>query len=187
MLLFLKIFFSMFIAEMGDKTQLLLVAMASKIKLRDIIIGSFVAELVLNGLAVGLGSVINRFVPLYVIKIAAGLAFFFFAYSTLRGGEDEEESAKGGAKYPVLTVFGTFFLAELGDKTQLTTITFAADNGAKHALTVWLACCAGLFLADMIGVLVGYLLKSKMPAGLMNTLAFGIFAVFGVPRVFKST
>lgn len=108
----------MFIAEMGDKTQLLLVAMTSRFKLRDIIIGSAASILVLNGLAVGVGSIISKFVPLYLIKIIAALAFFFFAWSSLSGDDEEEEEGAGKkeSKLPILTVFGTFFLAELGTR-----------------------------------------------------------------------
>ena len=162
MALFFTILLTMFIAEMGDKTQLLLVAMTSRFKLRDIIIGSAASILVLNGLAVGVGSIISKFVPLYLIKIIAALAFFFFAWSSLSGDDEEEEEGAGKkeSKLPILTVFGTFFLAELGDKTQLTAITFAANEGLEHAITIWLACSIGLFAADIIGMLVGYLLKS---------------------------
>lgn len=180
MALFFKILLTMFIAEMGDKTQLLLVAMTSRFKLRDIILGSAAAILVLNGLAVGVGSLISRLIPAYLVKIIAALAFFFFAWSSLSGDGDEEESGGGKeSKLPILTVFGTFFVAELGDKTQLTAITFAANEGLSHAIAIWLACSIGLFAADIIGMLVGYLLKSKTPDGFLNMLAFVIFAIFG--------
>lgn len=188
MVLFFKILLTMFIAEMGDKTQLLLVAMTSRFKLRDIIIGSAASILVLNGLAVGVGSLISKFVPLYLIKIIAALAFFFFAWSSLSGEDEEEEGAgKKESKLPILTVFGTFFLAELGDKTQLTAITFAANEGLEHAVTIWLACSIGLFAADIIGMLVGYLLKSKTPDGFLNGLAFVIFSIFGFTTMLEGS
>ena len=182
MALFCTFLLTMFIAEMGDKTQLLLVAMTSRFKLRDIIIGSAASILVLNGLAVGVGSIISKFVPLYLIKIIAALAFFFFAWSSL-SGDDQAEDEGGGkkeSKLPILTVFSTFFLAELGDKTQLTAITFAA-------ITIWLACSIGLFAADIIGMLIGYLLKSKTPEGFLNGLAFVIFAFFGFTTMLEGT
>ena len=180
MALFFKILLTMFIAEMGDKTQLLLVAMTSRFKLRDIILGSAAAILVLNGLAVGVGSLISKLIPAYLIKLIAALAFFFFAWSSLSGEDGDEESNSGKeSKLPILTVFGTFFVAELGDKTQLTAITFAANEGLSHAVSIWLACSIGLFAADIIGMLVGYLLKSKTPDGFLNLLAFVIFALFG--------
>ena len=189
MILFFQILFAMFIAEMGDKTQLMLVAMTSRFKLRDIIIGSALAILLLNGLAVGVGGFISEFVPIYIIKIIAGAAFFYFAYSTLRGGDEEEEESgdKKMMKLPFLSVFGTFFLAELGDKTQLTAITFAANYGIENALTIWIACSVGLFAADIIGMLIGYLLKSKMPKKTLDTLAFVIFMIFGIITMYEGT
>jgi len=180
MLLFFTIMLTMFIAEMGDKTQLLMIAMMSRFKMRDILIGSAVSILALNAMAVCLGALISQFIPTWLIKIIAALAFFYFAWSTMQQEDDSDEgSGKGGSRFPILTVFGTFFLAELGDKTQLTAITFAANEGIQHAVIVWLACSIGLFAADLIGMLVGYLLKSKTPDGFINKLAFLVFAVFG--------
>ena len=93
MLLFLKVFFTEFIAEMGDKTQLMLIALTSKYKLRDIISGTAVAILVLNGLAVLAGGLVSEFIPDWLIKMIAALAFLYFAASTLAGDDDEEEEA----------------------------------------------------------------------------------------------
>ena len=185
MVLFFTILLTMFIAEMGDKTQLLMIAMTSRYKLRDIIIGAGLSILALNAMAVGLGAIISTLIPTWLIKIIAALAFFYFAWSTLKkeGEEEEEDTSKETAKHPILAVFGTFFIAELGDKTQLTAITFAANEGANsalsHAILIWLACSIGLFLADLVGMMVGYLLKSKTPDGFLDKLAFVIFAVFG--------
>lgn len=187
MLLFVQILLTMFIAEMGDKTQLLMVAMTSRFKLRDILIGSALSILALNALAVGLGALISQMIPGWLIKIVAALAFFYFAWSTLKGEDEEEEAEHKGVGHPILTVFGTFFLAELGDKTQLTAITFAANEGLQNALIVWLACSIGLFAADLVGMLAGYLLKSKTPEGFLDKLAFVIFAVFGVTTLAEGT
>lgn len=182
MLLFLKVFFTEFIAEMGDKTQLMLIALTSKYKLKDIILGTAAAILVLNGLAVLAGGLVSEFIPDWLIKIVAALAFLYFAASTIAGEDDdeEEEGEKSRIKFAPLAVFCTFFVAELGDKTQLTAITFGANEGMGAALVVWIGCSLGLFAADILGMLVGYLLKSKTPDGLLNTLAFVIFAIFGI-------
>ena len=131
MILFFKVFFTEFIAEMGDKTQLMLIALTSKYKLRDIILGTGVAILVLNGLAVLAGGLVSEFVPEWVIKMIAALAFFYFAASTIAGDdEEEEEGGKTKIKFAPLAVFCTFFVAEVGDKTQLTAITFGAIASA---------------------------------------------------------
>lgn len=186
MLLFMKVLFTQFIAEMGDKTQLMLVAMTSKFKLKDILLGTGVAILVLNGLAVLAGGLVSTVVPTWLIRLIAGAAFLFFAATTLKGDDDEEENVKNRKiKFAPLSVFCTFFVAELGDKTQLTAITFGANEGMSAALVVWIGCSLGLFAADILGMLVGYLLKSKTPDGLLNTLAFAIFSIFGVFTLYQ--
>ena len=182
MMLFFKVFFTEFIAEMGDKTQLMLIALTSKYKLRDIILGTAAAILVLNGLAVLAGGLVSEFIPDWLIKMIAALAFLYFAASTLAGDDEEEEDEGGKSKiqFAPLAVFCTFFVAELGDKTQLTAITFGANEGMKSAFVVWIGCSLGLFAADVIGLLIGYLLKSKAPEGILNTVAFVIFSIFGI-------
>lgn len=179
-MLFWKILLTEFIAEMGDKTQLMLVAMTSRFKVRDILLGTAAAVLVLNGLAVALGSLVSQWIPLWLIRLAAAAAFLWFAWSTLRRDEGEEAPAEKKGAFGALSVFLTFFAAELGDKTQLTAITFAISEGKAHALTVWLACSAGLFAADILGMAVGAALKSRLPEGFLSWLAFVIFSVFGM-------
>ena len=187
MLLFLKVFFTEFIAEMGDKTQLMLIALTSKYKLRDIILGTAAAILVLNGLAVLAGGLVSEFIPEWLIKTVAALAFLYFAAATITGDddEDEEEGSKTKIQFAPLAVFCTFFVAELGDKTQLTAITFGANEGMGAAFVVWIGCSLGLFTADILGMLVGYFLKSKTPEGLLETLAFVIFSIFGVYTLYQ--
>ena len=186
MFLFLKVFFSEFIAEMGDKTQLMLIALTSKYKLRDIILGTAAAILVLNGLAVLAGGLVSEFIPEWLIKIIAALAFLYFAASTIASDDEEEEDGgKSKIKFAPLAVFCTFFIAELGDKTQLTAITFGANEGMSSAVIVWIGCSLGLFAADILGMLVGYLLKSKTPDGLLNTVAVAISSIFGVFTLYQ--
>ena len=186
MILFFKIFFTEFIAEMGDKTQLMLIALTSKYKLRDIICGTAIAILVLNGLAVLAGGLVSELIPEWLIKMIAAFAFLYFAASTIAGDEEEEEEgSRSKIQFAPLAVFCTFFVAELGDKTQLTAITFGANEGMSAAFVVWIGCSLGLFAADILGMLIGYLLKSKAPDGLLNTLAVAIFSVFGVYTLYQ--
>lgn len=186
MLLFLKVLLTEFIAEMGDKTQLMLVAMTSKYKTRDIIIGTGVAILVLNGLAVLAGGLVGELIPEWIIKLIAAGAFLYFAASTLaEDDDDEEEAGENKISFAPLAVFCTFFVAELGDKTQLTAITFGANEGISSALVVWIGCSIGLFAADILGMLVGKLIQNKASGSVLHTLAFVIFAVFGVFTLFQ--
>ncbi len=182
MALFIKVMLTEFVAEMGDKTQLMLVALTSKFKLRDIILGTLFAIFVLNGIAVLAGGLIGTLIPDWLIKIIAALAFIYFAITSLISDDDDEEEGNGNSKikFAPIAVFCTFFVAELGDKTQLTAMTFGANEGLSNALVVWIACSIGLFAADIIGMLIGYFMKSKMPEGILNIIAFFIFSVFGI-------
>lgn len=188
MAIFLTVFATIFIAEMGDKTQLLLVAMAGKYKISHILTGTWLATAVLNLLAVAVGAALGNYLDMRLIKLAAGLAFFWFAYTALETEteEGEEEKALGQGLGPVAAIFLSFFLGELGDKTQLSAITLSASyagNGLSNACYVFAGCTLGLILADLIGLLAGLYLKSKMPTGLLSNLSFVIFAFFGVASI----
>lgn len=181
MFLFLKVLLTEFVAEMGDKTQLMLMALTSKYKIRDIVIGTAVAILLLNGMAVLAGGLVGSLVPEWLIKYIAAFAFLFFALSALDQEEDEEEEvSEGKVGFAPLAVGVTFFLAELGDKTQLTAVTFGANEGMSAGLLVWLGCSVGLFAADMLGLLLGLFLKDKTPDSFLKILAFILFAGFGI-------
>lgn len=187
MVIFLTVLATIFIAEMGDKTQLLLVAMTSKYKVPHILVGTWLATIVLNILAVGVGAALSNYLDMRIIKLAAGLAFFYFAYATLKGEDEEEEEADSKGRFgPVAAIFGSFFLGELGDKTQLSGITLAAtytQGSLLNAFWVFLGCTLGLILADLLGLIVGVVLKSKMPTGALNLISFFIFALFGLASI----
>ena len=179
-LLFFTVALTEFFAEMGDKTQLMLIGLTSKYKIRDIILGTLVAVLVLNGIAVTAGGFLNEFIPLWIVKICAGGAFLYFSLSALSlKDEEDEDSALTAVKFAPLAVFCTFFIAEFGDKTQLTAITFGADNGLKYVLVIWISCSAGLFLADIIGMLAGLFLKKKAGDRILLLVSFVLFGIFG--------
>ena len=184
MLIFLTVFMTIFVAEMGDKTQLLLVAMAGKYKIPHILTGTWLATVVLNLMAVGVGAALSNYLDMRIIKCVAGAAFFWFAYAALKSDTGEEEHKEMGHHLgPVLAIFGSFFIGELGDKTQLSAITLAAnytDHSLINAAHVFLGCTLGLILADLIGLVAGVFLKSKIPSGILNILSFFIFAIFGV-------
>lgn len=178
-----------FVAEFGDKTQLLLVGMTSKYKIRDIIIGTLAAIIILNGFSVFVGGALNKILNSYLwaVKFVAAAAFICFAVTSLRTDDEEEKDAKSSKiKFAPLAVFCTFFIAELGDKTQLTAITFGANYGMGYAVVIWLACAIGFFAADIIGMLIGYLLKTKAPDGILKILSFLLFTGFGLFTVYQA-
>ncbi len=190
MSLFWKVFGVILLAEMGDKSQLLTVALASRFRVREIFTGASLAILVLNALAVAVGAILGELLPMGLIGLCAGLAFLYFSVSSFLPEGEEERSGTSSKRGAVLTVFGTFFLSELGDKTQLTTLTFAIDRpdggiGFLTVLAVFLGATAGLLVADLLGLSVGLLLNKKMPYGVFSRLSGGVFALFGMIRLLE--
>lgn len=190
----MELFFSMLLAsclsEMGDKTQLFIIAMATKYKLRDIIIGTVGAILLLNVIAVAAGSFVSSVVKPEILKFIAGAAFFAFAYSNFffRDKEEDGQTKTGIAKKlgAALTVGILFFAAEFGDKSQLLAIGFSSSYGISKALTVFLACSLGLILADTIAFVLSYFLGKNVPEKLMTLLAGVAFLAFGALTVYDA-
>lgn len=182
-------FAMVFIAEMGDKTQLFLIGLSSKYKLRTIIAGVAAAIAVLNGGAVAIGYFIGGKIDPTYIKFIAGAAFLVFAYTSLLPKNDEDEKSRGGAAF--FAVFFSFLLAELGDKTQLMTLTLSAQASAEggtflNAVGIFAACSLGLFAADIIGMLIGYFLSKKLPERALGYVSFVIFTFFGIYTVYEA-
>jgi len=166
-----------FIAETGDKTQLVALCLATRFNPKIVLAGIFVATLMVHVVSVLLGGGVSKFVPASYISLAAGVAFIIFALWTLRGDSlNQEECDNIQGKSPFWLVFTTFFLAELGDKTMLSTITLAA----KYPLIpVWLGSTVGMVLADGIAIVIGLMLGKKLPERAIKIGAAIIFLIFG--------
>ena len=168
------------LAEIGDKTQLLAFILAARFKKPlPIILGILCATLVNHGLAGALGAWITSVVSPDVMRWVLGLSFLGMAVWTLIPDKIEEEETQV-AKH--LGVFGatliTFFLAEMGDKTQIATIALAAHYGTP--VLVILGTTLGMLIADVPAVFVGNKFAAKIPMKLVHSIAAGIFAVMGV-------
>ncbi len=126
------------LAEMGDKTQLLAMAFATRFRWQTVLWAVLAATLVNHLLAVVVGNVVTQFLPIAWIKLAAALSFIVFALWTIRGDKlDGEERDHGRSPFWIVAV--AFFIAEMGDKTQLMTIALAADEAIKIGGTGWVA------------------------------------------------
>lgn len=185
MMALLKTFLLVLIAEIGDKTQLICMAFASKYKVRDVAIGVAAATVLLNSLAVILGSCLSSIVPFNYIQIIAAFCFIGFGLWTIKGENDEEEEVERKTKFgPIVTIATTFFIAELGDKTQLMTFALAAQF--KQPVFVLSGAVLGMLIADGIGIAGGAWLKRYIPDTLMKWGAAFIFLAFGVITLFKA-
>lgn len=168
------------LAEMGDKTQLLAMAFAAKYRASKVMLGVFLATVLNHGLAVAVGHLLTRFesAQLWIQAIAA-LSFIFFGLWTIRGDKLEGEENRTTRFGAVITVALAFFLAEMGDKTQLTTIALAA-RFPTSPLWILAGTTIGMLIADGLGIIIGVVLCKKIPEQKVKLISAGIFVFFGL-------
>ena len=169
-----------FVAELGDKSQLMALTFATRFKPWPVLIGITVATAVVHAVSVGIGYGLGATLPTGWISLIAGIAFLVFGAWTLRGDEltDEEKGkAERTTGSAILAVGGAFFLAELGDKTMLATITLATQHGW---FGTWLGSTLGMVVADALAILVGRLLGRHLPEKFIKYGAAVLFGIFGI-------
>ena len=169
-------FLLVFVAEMGDKTQILAMMFATKYKASSVLGGVFIGALLNHGLAVLLGATLGNIIPLSVLSTVAGAAFIYFAFASLKEEEEEEEHLRG-YKSAVMTVGAAFFIGELGDKTQLSAITLAM--GAVYPCIVLLGTVSAMVVTSSIGIWVGSKVGKKIPKILIKVASAVLFFIFG--------
>ncbi|MBF4695520.1 TMEM165/GDT1 family protein [Fusibacter ferrireducens] len=180
----IKAFILIFIAEMGDKTQILAMAFATRFPVKKVLLGIGIGAFLNHGLAVLLGSYLSSVVPISTIQMIAGAAFVGFAIWTLKIEEDEDDEEPKFQFGPVGTVSLAFFLGELGDKTQLTAITLAAD--AKYPFFILVGTVAGMIATGALGIIVGKKMGDKVPEIGIKLFAATIFMFFGIQKLFST-
>ncbi|MEN9810210.1 MAG: hypothetical protein RLZZ488_1777 [Pseudomonadota bacterium] len=174
----LNSFLLVFVSEMGDKTQLLALVLAAKFrKPIAIMFGILIATLLNHALASYVGSFVTQFVSPNALKWILAATFIGFGLWMLIPDKDEgfEEKQKWG---PFLTTTVAFFIAEMGDKTQLATVAL----GAKYAapIMVTLGTTLGMLAANFPAVLFGHKFTQKVPMKLVHRIASAAFILFGI-------
>lgn len=168
------------LAEIGDKTQLLAFILAARFKKPvPIILGILVATIVNHSLAGALGAWITSTVSPEVLRWVLGLSFIGMAIWTMIPDEIEEEETQVAKRFGVFgATLITFFLAEMGDKTQIATVAMAAHYASP--VMVVIGTTLGMLIADVPAVFIGDKLASRIPMKLVHTIAAAIFALLGV-------
>lgn len=167
-----------FVAELGDKTQLVAMAFATRYSTRVVLGAVLVATLLVHLLSVFLGESASALLPVFWVQVVAGFSFLFFGAWTLCGDSlDDEETRRTSRFGPFLTVALTFFLAELGDKTMLTTISVATQYPSFTG--VWLGSSLGMVLADGGAIAAVRLLGRRLPEKAIRIGAALIFFASG--------
>ena len=169
-----------FVAELGDKSQLMAMTFATRFKMLHVLAGITIATAVVHLGSVAIGAAIGDNLPRDAISITAGVAFLFFAAWTLRGdslSDEEAAIARTTRRTAIIAVTVAFFLAELGDKTMLATITLATQHGW---FGTWLGSTVGMVAADALAIVVGAALGKRLPERVITWGAAAAFVVFGV-------
>lgn len=169
-----------FLAELGDKTQLVAMGLAARHRLVPVLAGITLAYAGTNLLSVIIGGVLGAALPTRAIGVGGGIVFLAFAAWTLRRGAALEGDVEVRQGRVVLSVAGTMFVAELGDKTMLATATLAAQG---EPVLVWIGATVGIIASGALGVAVGRTIGSRIPARATRLGSSLLFAAFGVALI----
>lgn len=178
-----------FLAELGDKTQLTAMALAARYPWKTVFMGIAGAFVMLNLAAVLLGSLLFSVLPLFWIKIASGVLFLGFGVTTLRAQafdeeEEQEEESRFMARGPMAASFIMITLAELGDKTQLVTASLSAQHHAP--LAVFIGSTLALWSVSLIGIFAGRQLLRVVSLSTLHKAAGCLFLLFGAVILFQA-
>jgi putative Ca2+/H+ antiporter (TMEM165/GDT1 family) len=169
-----------FVAELGDKSQLMALTFATRFSIRSVLIGITLATAIVHLVSVAIGYGLGAALPTGWINLVAALAFIVFAFWTLRGDtltEEEQDKVNRVGKRAIIVVGTAFFLAELGDKTMLATITLATDHGW---FGTWIGSTLGMVAADALAIVVGRALGKRLPENIIKIGAAALFFIFGI-------
>lgn len=166
-----------FLAELGDKTQILAMAFALQFSIRQVLAGVAIGSFFNHGLAVVVGAYLAYLIPFETIRFTSALLFLGFGlWSLMPEDDDEEEKSKTNGN-PIFVVALAFFLGELGDKTQLTAIALAST--AEFPAMILLGTVTGMVLTSLMGIIVGRKLGERIPEFTLKLVSGGVFIAFG--------
>ena len=167
-----------FVAEVGDKSQLLVLSLATRYRPLPVLVGFAIAEGTANLLSVAVGGALGATLPEAPLRIVGGLLFGLFAWRAWREDDDDDDDAlEVRSGHVVRSVAATMFVAELGDKTMLTTATLAAQ---QNPVLTWIGGTLGIVACGAIAVTVGRALGDRLPRRATRIASTLLFLAFGV-------
>ena len=169
-----------FVAELGDKSQLITMTYSLRHRWWVVLSGVGIAAVLVHGLSVAVGHFLGMTLPQRPIAAVAALAFLLFAVWTWRDArraDDGEEPRVAEPRFVIFAIVSSFLLAELGDKTMLATVALASD---QHWAGVWIGATLGMIAADGVAIVVGRLMHKRLPERFLHYLASVLFLLFGL-------
>lgn len=177
---FIRALSLIFIAEMGDKTQIIAMTFATQFLVREVLTGVALGVLANHGIAILLGSLLGSMLPLDKIQLFAGALFIFFGLNALKIDE-EDHIEKKQIINPIIAVAIAFFVGELGDKTQLSAMALSAE--AAYPMIILIGTTAGMIATSGMGIYVGSKLGSKIPEVALKITSSAVFVFFGLQKI----
>lgn len=177
---FLISFGVIFVAELGDKSQLMALAFATRFRTWPVLVAITLATAIVHLFSVALGGFVGSALPTTAINVISGVAFLGFAAWTLRGDkltDEDEESTHISSRHIIMAVGSVFLMAELGDKTMLATVTLATHD---NLVGTWAGSTLGMVIADALAIWVGKILGDRLPERAIRIGASCAFLAFGV-------
>lgn len=181
---FLEVFALVFLAEFGDKSQLIAMTLAARHRASTVVLGAVAAFALLNLMAVLVGGALAQWLPQWVIALVVGLLFLWFGWQAITAAEEDEDApdVHVGARL-LISVFLLIFMAELGDKTQL---AVAAMGGINPAVPTWAGATVALFLTTLLGVVFGAVVLKRLPMHWLHRGSGVLFMVFAVIALYSA-
>lgn len=182
---FLKAFCLVFIAEIGDKSQILAMTFATKYKAIYVVAGIFIGILLNHLLAIIVGIYISNIIPMQMLQIIAGILFVIFgfiAFKTEKNAINNNKSFKFGITFSIAIAF---FLGELGDKTQLTAMTLAMEG--RWPLIILGGTTAAMLLVGCIGIFIIKSINKKIPTYIIKIVSGLVFIFLGLTKIFQAS
>jgi Ca2+/H+ antiporter, TMEM165/GDT1 family len=175
-----------FLAELGDRSQLIAMTYALRYRWWVVLTGVAIAAFLVHGVSVTIGHFLGAALPARPLAFASAIAFLIFAVWAWRegtGGDESVSNAGTTPRFALLAVISSFVLAEMSDKTSLATLTLASDHNWAG---VWIGSTVGMVLADALAIAAGVLLNQRLPQHLLHVLASLLFLLFGLWMLFDS-
>ncbi len=175
-------FLLIFVAELGDKTQFMTLALSSRYKAVTVLLGVALGTMLVSMVSVMLGRVLGSVLPRNLMNIFAGLIFIIFGILSLKQSKDEEkiqtDTLKNNQHLIWLSIAFTFFLAELADKTMIATIAIASRDSNYFA--IWAGSTLGLLASNSLAIIVGKTLSKYVNGKAMHLIAATIYIIAGL-------
>jgi Ca2+/H+ antiporter, TMEM165/GDT1 family len=172
-----------FLAELGDRSQLIAMTYALRYRWWVVLTGVGIAACAAHGISVAIGHFLGLTLPAQPMAFAAAIAFLAFAVWTWREGTNGADDVRPvrEPRFALLAVVSSFLLAEVGDKTTLATVALASD---RNWAGVWIGTTAAMIVGDGLAIAAGLLLHRRLPRKLLHTSASLLFLLFGLWMLF---